>query len=130
ELRDIRGPDGTVGDPTFLEGDFHEGLEPEHSSRAVAHDSNLAATGGRFAHEGIGHLVGADRTRGGVDGHEDHDGSAHEKARGLTSATSSSKRPSSTLPFSRPSTITAGERAQLPRQNTCSSVIAPSAVVA
>ena len=48
------------------------------------------------------------------------------RASALSWSTISSKRASSTLPFSRPSTIKAGERAQLPRQKTCSRVTAPS----
>ena len=101
-----------VGNPATLSRHLDERLEPEHASRAIPHELNLEAARGRLSNDGVGHLIGADRTSGRVERYED-DHRVHLSASDLTRATSSSKRPSSTLPLSRRSTITAGERTAL-----------------
>ena len=112
ELTNALGLDRAVGDTPFRSGDFNERLEPEHPARTVAHEADFMSTDGRLPHDRGRYVLGADRTSGGVQRHE-YDGRFHQRAFVRQEATSSSKPASSTLPFSRPSTSTAGESAAI-----------------
>ena len=92
--------------------DLDKWLEPQHAARSIAHDLGIdaALTQARFDREGD--LVGADRARGTVAGDVDADHARTSCAR----ATALRMRSTSQRPRSRPLTMAAGPRAQLPRQ--------------
>ena len=97
-----------VADPAGVGLDLDQRLEPEHAARPVADD--LGA--GRL--EGGGHLVGADRDRGGVAGDEHPAGRSRQRQPSV----SASSRSADSRPWSRPSSVPDGPSAQLPRQKT------------
>ena len=90
--------------------DFHQRFEPQHAARAVADDGDMDAALRRFGGNGVGHIVGAQRQRGGVARNKDF------HADSFTLARMRSNRAGVTRACTAPSTIMAGETAHWPRQ--------------
>ena len=112
KARDVAQGHGAVAHATGCGLHLDERLEPEHAARAVAHDLGVDPA---IAHAGLdcgGDLIGTDRAGGAVTRHEDADHARTSCAR----ATASRMRSTSQRPMSRPSTMAAGPRAQLPKQ--------------
>ncbi len=107
----VIGGHGPVGDPARARLDLDERLEPEEAARAVSHDGDIEAMGGTVGLDGAGHRFRSDGQRGGVGGDE------YPRHAELPACdTSRSSRAGVTRPWSSPSSITAGDSAQFPRQ--------------
>jgi len=111
----IFGIDRAVGDSIITNLHFDKRFEPTHSSRAVAHYFNTAVVLAGVVANGIDDFISAHRKRRGL--------ARHKQSRGFRRShfapafsSNESKRSASTRPWTRPSIITAGEHAQLPRQ--------------
>ncbi len=55
--------DRTIGNPPVRRTDFHDGLQPEHAARAVAHQTYIGPAQRRFGEDGFCNVVGAKRQR-------------------------------------------------------------------
>ena len=112
EAGDVGGRHGAVRQAAERRQHLDERLEPIGAARAVAHhlDGGSAARGLRSNRER--HFTGPQGQGAGVNGY------IHQRCHGegARSATRASKRSGVTRPYSRPSIMTAGEQAQLPRQ--------------
>src|SRR6185312_1786316 len=125
QMLDVRGLDRAEGDAAGLGLDLEQRLQPEQAARAVADQRDFDAAGVGGAAHGLRHFMGTDGEGGGIARHED----AHAHRPSSPSAISRSKAAASTRPWSLPSSMSAGEQAQSPRQNTGSRVKRPSAEV-
>ncbi len=114
EVGGVLRRDRPIGDAAGRGDDLHQGLQPEHAAGAVAHDLHVGIAAHGLVGDGARDLLGATRQCRGIAGDVDRGG------HGLSprhSATMASKASLSThARRSMPSTITAGEQAQLPRQ--------------
>eukprot|EP00043_Microstomoeca_roanoka_P029775 m.23134 g.23134 ORF g.23134 m.23134 type:complete len:587 (+) comp9442_c0_seq1:1952-3712(+) len=109
------------GQAAIVGADFDQRFQPDHPARAVAYDGDIDAALGGFGGDRVGNVIGTQGDGGGIKGDPD----LHQRAPSrILSSFAASARPTS-LPL----TIAAGPQAHRPRQNTGSSVIAPSAVV-
>ena len=114
ERRHLGRRDVAVSNATIRGRHFNQRLEPIGAARSVAHDFYRLTTDSGFDGDRLRHGISANRTRATVSRHED----ANHRAPPLPSSASmsASSLGASTMPCTVPSTITAGESAQLPRQ--------------
>ena len=98
--------------------DLDQRLDPDHAARAVADQRQGLAPARGLGADRLGHRIGAERAGGGVAGHPDPH---HARPPASASSPAAVARPTS-----RSSNCAAGPQAQRPRQNTGSSVSAPS----
>ena len=108
---DVIDPDRAIGDPARGRFDFNQRFEPHHAPGAVADDDNVdTGVMGPFG-DCPGHRIGADRDGAGVRWNKDPNAHAPTPPTSRNTLSASVMRPWIT-----PSTATAGDRAQLPRQ--------------
>ena len=112
EARDVAQGHGAVAHATGCGLHLDERLKPEHAARAVAHDLGVDPAVEQASLDRGSDLIGTDGAGGTVTRHED----ANHARTSCARATASRMRSTSQRPMSRPSTMAAGPRAQLPRQ--------------
>ena len=98
------------GDTSLWCRDFGHRLQPVQAARARPNDIDGNAAAHSRLLQGEGYVIGADRDRAGVAGHE------NPQIHRCASATSASMRASSNRPTTRPSSIADGAVAHRPRQ--------------
>ena len=123
QSRYILRPDRSVGEPCAPDIHFHQGFEPQETTRAVALKLDFHPAPAGFGSNRLCSFIGTHAQSCGVTGNKNF----HDRTR--ICATSASNRCGVTRPFKSSSIINDGPRAQLPKQYTGSKLIAPSAVV-
>ncbi len=112
QVRDVPGLDRAVADAALLRLDLDERFEPEQAAAAGAHHLHRGSRALAFGGDRLRHGVGAEAQRGRVARHADSD-----RHRALLACSSrASALAGVTRPCSSPSSIAAGDTAQLPRQ--------------
>ena len=113
QVRNVRGLDVAISNALLTNNDFDHRFEPGRAPGPVSNELNLVAGFFRVPGDCYCHVIGTDRNRGRFAWHIYSGG--HQRASFIV-ATISSKRSALTRPKVLPSTMMAGEQAQLPRQ--------------
>ena len=114
QARDIARCHRAIGNAAPLGCDLDQRLEIEKAPRSGPNDRHVDAAPLGFGGDGPRHMVGADRKGRGILRHVTD--ARHGPRSAARPSISASKRAGLTRPWSCSSIMTAGDRAQLPRQ--------------